>query len=81
MEIEQEEGLEAGYRKFEKIRDFESLQQAYKAMQNCQRGINTIWKNTAMKPEIRFYLQMIDFARMANEDIRKHHLCVKEKGD
>lgn len=81
MELETEEAREGAYQRFEKIYDYNSLQHAHKAIQNCQREINNIWNDPSMEPELKkemiddLYLDMIQFAKDANEDIRQYRLA------
>ena len=81
MDLETEEEIGASKERFEKIYDYKSLQQAYKAIKNCQREINNIWNDPAIDPELKkqfiddLYHQQIDFAKSANEDIRKYRLA------
>lgn len=80
MELEGEEEIEANKGRFEKIYDYSTLQQAYKAIQNCQREINNIWNDPSIDSEAKkkmiedLYLQMIDFAKAANEDEKLYRL-------
>src|SRR5271154_1538330 len=75
MELATKEEQEAAYQRFEKIYDYNTLQHAYKAMQNCQREINNIWNDPSIDPKLKkqfiddLYLEMIQFAKDANEDI------------
>jgi len=84
MELGTPEELEGSYKRFEKIYDYNTLQHAYKAMQSCQKEINNIWNDPAIEPELKkqfiddLYMQMIEFARAANEDIRKYRLVQNE---
>jgi len=49
-------------------------------MQACQKEINNIWNDPAIDQDLKkqfiddLYLPMIDFAKAANEDIRKYRL-------
>lgn len=80
MELETEEALGASKKRFEKIFDYNSLQKAYKAIQQCQKEINNIWNDPNITPEEKkvyidkLYLQQIQFAKAANEDIRQYRL-------
>ena len=80
MELETEEAHEKAYKRFEKIYDYNTLQRAYKAMQACQREINNIWNDPSITPSSKkqmindLYMEMIDFAKAANEDIRQYRL-------
>jgi hypothetical protein len=80
LDLETEENQEQAYTKFEKIYDYNTLQQAYKAIQNCQREINNIWSDPLIDQTLKkqmiddLYLQMIEFAKVANEDIRQYRL-------
>ena len=81
MGLETEESQKAAYRRFDKIYDYQTLQQAYKAIQASQKEINGIWNDPNMKPEEKkqlidkLYLQQIEFAKRANEDILKYRLA------
>lgn len=81
MEIGTEEEREAGYKRFEKIYDYKTLQMAYKSMQACQKEINNIWNDPSIDQEQKkvfidaLYLQMIEFAKAANEDIKQYRLA------
>lgn len=80
MELETPESQEQGYRRFDKIYDYNTLQNAYKAMQSCQREINNIYNDPSIDPDLKkkfideLYIEMIRFAKDANEDIRKYRL-------
>jgi hypothetical protein len=84
MDLETAEEREAGYQRFEKIFDYNSLKKAYKAIQNCQREINNTWNDPPIEPEEKkqfmdtLYLQMINFAKDCNENIRQYRL-IQEK--
>jgi len=84
MDLEGKEDQEEAYKRYDKIYDYPTLQKAYKAIQNCQREINNIWNDPTMEPEIKktyidnLYLQQIQFAKDANEDIRKYRLTQKD---
>ncbi len=83
MDIGSEEDIEKGYERFDKIYDYRTLQQAYKAMQACQKEINNIWNDPLITPELKkqyiddLYLSQIEFAKTANEDIKKYRLINK----
>jgi hypothetical protein len=80
MDIESEADLEKAYKRFDKIYDYGTLQSSYKAMQACQREINNIWNDPSITPDLKkqfiddLYLEMIQFAKAANEDIRKYRM-------
>lgn len=80
MDLETSKGQEEAYQRFDKIYDYPTLKQAYKAMQSCQKEINNIWNDPAIEPELKkqfiddLYLQQIEFAKSANEDIRQYRL-------
>lgn len=80
MSLETEEEREASYKRFEKIYDYNTLRIAYKSIQSCQREINNIWNDPSVDPNLKkqmiddLYLQMIEFAKAANEDIQQHRL-------
>lgn len=80
MLLETSESQEAAYKRFVKIYDYNSLQHGYKAMQSCQKEINNIWNDPSIEKDLKekmiddLYLQQIEFAKVANEDIRKHRL-------
>ncbi len=84
MDLETPESQQEAYQRFDKIHDYPTLQQAYKAMQRCQKEINNIYNDpsidTNMKKQLidDLYLEMIRFAKEANEDIRKHRLAQKD---
>lgn len=84
MELETEESQQAAYKRFEKIYDYPTLQQGYKAIQKCQKEINNIYNDPAIDPDLKrqmiddLYLQMIDFAKAANEDIRQYRLVQED---
>lgn len=81
MNLETEEELEQAYQRFDKIYDYNTLQMAYKAIQQCQREINNIWNDSTIDPELKkemiddLYFQQIEFAKAANEDIRQYRLA------
>lgn len=80
MELEPDEELEASKTRFEKIYDYKTLQKAYKAIQTCQKEINNIWNDPSITPEEKkefidkLYLQQIEFAKAANDDVRQYRL-------
>lgn len=80
MELETPESLEGSYQRFDKIYDINTLQNAYKAIQACQKEINNIWNDPSIETELKkqmiddLYLHMIEFAKAANEDIRQYRL-------
>lgn len=80
MDIESGESQEQAYQRFEKIYDYNTLQMAYKSMQSCQKEINNISNDPSIEQDLKkqmiddLYLQMIDFAKAANEDIRQYRL-------
>lgn len=84
MDLETEEGIEEAYKRFEKIYDYNSLQSAYKAMQACQKEINNIWNDPSIDSNSKkqmindLYMDMIEFAKAANEDIRQYRLTQKD---
>jgi len=84
MELETPESQESAYRQFDKIYDYNTLQNAYKAVQACQREINNIWNDPTIESELKkqmvddLYLQMIEFAKAANEDIGPYRLAQKD---
>jgi len=84
MLLETPESQEAAYKRFDKIYDYGTLQHAYKAIQASQREINNIWNDPSIEKELKekmlddLYLQQIEFAKAANEDIRKYRLTQKE---
>ncbi|MDP2652186.1 MAG: LPD38 domain-containing protein [bacterium] len=79
-ELESPEEIDRGYQRMERIYDLRTLKAAYKAMQMCRREINSIWsdpnidQDTKQKLVDELYLQQIDFARRANEDIKIYRL-------
>jgi hypothetical protein len=84
MLLETPESQEAAYKRFDKIYDYGTLQHAYKAIQASQREINNIWNDPSIEKELKekmiddLYLQQIEFAKAANEDIRKYRLTQSE---
>ena len=84
MGLQEEENLGGAYHKFEKIYDYPTLQRAHKAMQGCQREINNIWNDPEIDKDLKkqmvddLYLQMIEFAKAANEDIKQYRLSQKD---
>lgn len=80
MELETPESLEGACRRFDTIYDYRTLQNAYKLIQACQREINNIWNDPTIEADLKkqmiddLSLQMIDFAKAANEDIKQYHL-------
>jgi Large polyvalent protein associated domain 38 len=84
MELATEEEQEAAYQRFEKIYDYSTLQKAYKAMQACQKEINNIWNDPSIEADLKkqmiddLYLQQIEFAKAANEDIRQYRLAQED---
>lgn len=80
MELETEEEREEAYQRFEKIYDYNALKSAYQAMQSCQKEINNIWNDPAIESNLKrqmiddLYLDMIRFAKEANEDINEYRL-------
>ncbi len=81
MEIETPEEQDGAYQRFEKIYDYKTLKTAYKSIQSCQKEINNIWNDPSIEPALKkqmiddLYLQMIDFAKAANEDVREYRLA------
>jgi hypothetical protein len=81
LDLESQEDIEKGYEQLEKIYDYPSLKRAYKSIQSCQREVNNIWNDPSIEPPEKkqmvedLYLEMIEFAKAANEDIRKHKLA------
>jgi hypothetical protein len=81
MNLETEESQEEAHELFDKIYDYPTLQSAYKAIQLCQKEINNIYNDPEITPDTKkqmiddLYLQMIDFAKRANEDIREYRLA------
>ena len=84
MLLEKPESQEAAYKRFDKIYDYNSLQHGYKAMQACQKQINNIWNDPSIEKDLKqkmiddLYLEQIEFAKAANDDIRKHRLTQKD---
>lgn len=84
MDLGTEEELESAYKRFDKVYDYKTLQQAYKSMQTCQKEINNIWNDPGIDPELKkqmiddLYLQQIDFAKSVNEDIRQYRLAQED---
>lgn len=84
MDLESEEELEKAYKRFDKIYDYQTLQIAFKAIQACQREINNIWNDPSIDQDSKqkfiddLYLDMIQFAKEANEEIRQHRLTEKD---
>lgn len=81
QELDTSEEIEAGYERVEKIYDIATLKKAYKAISECQKEINGIWNDPTIDSDLKktfideLYLQMIDFARAANEEIKAHRLA------
>lgn len=81
MDLETEGEREQAYQRFDKIYDYNTLQQAYKAIRTCQKEINNIYNDPEITPDTKkkmiddLYLQMIDFAKRANEDIKEYRLA------
>jgi hypothetical protein len=81
MELGTSEEIETSYERVEKLYDYKSLQMAYKAMQECQKEINSIWNDPTIDSDLKktfideLYLQMIEFAKAANEEIKIHRLA------
>jgi hypothetical protein len=75
---------EVVYEKLESIFDWNTLNSAYKAIQNCQREINAIWNDTSIDADTKqemiddLYRQQIDFAKEANKEIAEHRLDQKD---
>jgi len=84
MLLETPERQEGAYKRFDRIYDYGTLQHAYRAIQASQREINSIWNDPAIENELKekmvddLYLQQIEFAKAANEDIRKYRLTQKD---
>ena len=82
--LESKEDIDIAKKRFHNIYDYKTLQEAYKAMQKSQKAINSIWNDPALQPELKkmliddLYLQQIEFAKAANEDIRKYRLAKEE---
>lgn len=72
--------LENSKERFDKLYNYETLQRAYKAIQSSQKAINNIWNDpdidNALKQDMidDLYKQQIEFAKSANEDIRRYRL-------
>lgn len=85
QEVESPEEIEKGYKRIEKIYDLSTLDRAYNAIQNCQRAINEIMLAPDIEPKAKremveeLYKQMIEFAKNANEDIKRYRLDQKKK--
>lgn len=85
MDIGTEEEKEAAKQRFDKIYNYDTLKQAYKAMQLCQKEVNNIYNDPSIDDDTKkklindLYLQMIQFAKAANEDIRQHRLSHIDK--
>ena len=85
MGTESEEEAEGAYERFEKVYNYRTLQNAYRAMQRSQKEINNIWNDPSIDPDEKramvddLYLQMIDFAKAVNEDVQEHRLIQKNE--
>jgi hypothetical protein len=83
QEMEPIEETEATYKRTEKLYDFNTLQRAYKAMQQSQKAINNIYNDPNIDSKTKrqmiddLYLQQIQFAKEANEDIKRYRLAEK----
>ncbi len=81
VELEEPEAIEEAYERVESLYDYPTLQRAYKAMQKNQRAINEIWQNPDIDEKTKrtmiddLYLQQIQFAKEAVEDIEKYRLA------
>jgi len=81
MDLETEQTQEQAYHRFDKIYDYPTLQNAYKAMQSSQKEINNIWNDPSIDADLKrqmiddLYFQQIEFAKAANEDIKKYRLA------
>ena len=84
IELEEPEEIQKAYERTEKIYDYPTLKRAYKAMQQNQRAINEIWlspdidESTKKTMMDELYLQQIQFAKEAVEDIERYRLAGKE---
>jgi hypothetical protein len=84
MDLESPEAIERGYKRLDRIYDMDTLQNAYKAMQSCQKEINNIWNDPSIEKDLKkkmiddLYLQQIEFAKAANADIRQYQLSQKK---
>lgn len=78
MEIESGEELEKAYKRTDRIYDYATLDRGYRAIKECQKAINNIHNDPTIEPALKkqmiddLYLQQIQFAKAANEDIKKH---------
>jgi hypothetical protein len=76
QEVGTEEEREQGYERIYRLYDKSTMDRGYKAMQMCQREINEIYNAPDIDPKTKtkmiddLYDSMIEFAKVANEDIR-----------
>lgn len=81
IELEEPEEIEKAYKRVEKLYDYPTLKRAYKAMQQNQRAINEIWLDPSMDEKTKremiddLYLQQIQFAKEAVQDIERYRLA------
>lgn len=79
-ELYTDEEIESAEDRIEKLYDMRTLDRAYKAIQMSQKEINNIMRDPDIQPEEKrqlvdeLYIQMIDFAKEANKDIKEHIL-------
>lgn len=83
IELEDPEELQKAYERVEKLYDYPTLKRAYKALQMSQRAINELWLNPDIDAKTKrtmldeLYLQQIQFAKAAVEDIERYRLARK----
>ena len=83
IELEEPEEIQKAHERVEKLYDYPTLKRAYKAMQMSQRAINETWISPDIDSETKktmiddLYLQQIQFAKAAVEDIERYRLARK----
>ena len=81
QKIDTPEAIQESKMRFDKIYNYQTLKKAHDAMQKNQKAINNIWNNPGIDPEDKkifidnLYLQQIEFAKRANQDILNHRLA------
>jgi hypothetical protein len=78
IELEEPEEISKAYERMDRLYDYPTLKRAYRAMQQSQKAINALWINPDIDPETKkkmideLYLQQVQFAKAAVEDIEKY---------
>jgi hypothetical protein len=83
IELEEPEEIKKAYERVDRLYDYPTLKRGYRAIQQSQKAINEIWHSPDIDPETKkkmideLYLQQIQFAKAAVEDIEKYRLSMR----